>query len=531
MIEITPDPKILAQLRYEFPNPAKSAEKSLANYVKLLESLILKSMVMGRTPLQRKTKTYSVSLSDLTFKGGQIGTKKIRLHKWLEMRNLSLIQVVNKGDNIKGMISEVKLSGLVTMVDHHEVDPVQLDLMDDEETKKYLDGSDRHNLEFFRLMYPNFSANLSAEQIDAVYDRLKVDQESLQAYLIWVASKSCNLTAVKKETAIHQGKSILAITKVLGGEYLMRKKPSEFGRMYYEGVSIQNINKELRRAVLGNSWEYDIRSSVVSWKMGFAYPYVMTHGPDTRVRDVFKWSSLYLEDRDDYLKTVAYLVFEADSAVPKDLRIKLMKQAFTALSFGATLKSQAWMDQAGEWKSTALTDIIKNQEERDRFIKDKGVKEFIREQKLLDDFIYDQAIQACPYLLNLDILKTHSGRISKSKVLAYLYQHAETMVMEELIKTAKSKGHHPIAKVHDAIFFKRRLGVDLKEECEIAMREQTGNPYWRLKPTQLERYKYESKDELREVAEHKARMAKEEKLAKIYAASKTKTVPVKPKNS
>jgi hypothetical protein len=26
-------------------------------------------------------------------------------------------------------------------------------------------------------------------------------------------------------------------------------------------------------------------------------------------------------------------------------------------------------------------------------------------------------------------------------------------------------------------------------------------------------------------------MAKEEKLAKIYAASKTKTVPVKPKNS
>lgn len=531
MIEITPDPKILAQLRHEFPRPAKSAEKALAKYVSLLESLVLKSMVLGRTPLQRKIQTYYVSLSDLALKGGQIGPKKIRLHKWLESRNLSLIDVVTKGSNLTQMLSEVKLSTLVTMVDHHEVDPIKLDLMDDEQTKKYLDGSDRHNLELFRLMYPDFSINLTADQIDAVFDRLKVDQESLQAYLIWVASKSTKMAADKKEAAIRQGKTILAISKVLSGDYLMRKQPSAFGRMYYEGVSIQNINKELRRAVLGDSWEYDIRSSVVSWKMGYASRYVMTHSLDVRVRDEFKWTSLYLDDRDDYLKTTAHFVFLEDSEVPKDLRFKLMKRAFTALSFGATLKSQAWLDKAGDWKTTALTDIIKNEDERNRFINDKGVKEFMREQNLLDDFIFEQAVQACPYLLNLDILKTQSGRISKPKVLAYLYQHAETMVMEELIKKANSKGHHPIAKVHDAIFFKKRLGTELKEDCEIAMREQTGNPYWRLKPTQLERYKYESKDELREVAAHKARIAQEEKLAKIYAASKAKTVAVRPKNS
>ena len=530
MIEITPDPKILAQLRYEFPRPPRSAEKALAKYVNLLESLVLKSMVLGRTPLQRKIQTYFVSLSDLTLKGGQIGPKKIRLHTWLEARNLSLIDVVQKGSNLTHKLSEVKLSALVTMVDHHEVDPVKLDLMDDVQTKKYLDGDDRHNLELFRLMYPDFSSSATASEIEEKFDRIKVDQESLQAYLIWVSSKSSMLTADKKEAAIRQGKTILAISKVLGGEYLMRKKPSEFGRMYYEGTSIQNINKELRRAVLGNCWEYDIRSSVVSWKMGFAAQYVMSKSLEARIRDVFKWTTLYLEDRQDFLSTISHYVFLSDSQVPKDLRVKLLKRAFTALSFGATLKSQAWMDQAGLWKSTALTDILKNQDERDRFINDDAVKGFMKEQSILDTFIYEQVIQECPYLLKLDILKTPAGRTTKSKVLAYLYQHAETQVMEELIKKAKSKGRQPIAKVHDAIFFKKRLGVDLKEECEIAMREGTGNPYWRLKPEELKRYELESKDELAEIAAHKARMAREDQLAKIYAASKAKAAPLRPKN-
>lgn len=62
----------------------------------------------------------------------------------------------------------------------------------------------------------------------------------------------------------------MGIASVMDGYYVQRKKPSAFGRMYYEGVSVQNINKDLRSAVLGDCWEYDIRSSVVAWKMGWA---------------------------------------------------------------------------------------------------------------------------------------------------------------------------------------------------------------------------------------------------------------------
>ena len=81
-----------------------------------------------------------------------------------------------------------------------------------------------------------------------------------------------------------------------------------------------------------------------------------------------------------------------------------------------------------------------------------------------------------------------------------------------------AKGHVPIANVHDAIFFKRRLGVDLKTEIEWQMREHTGNPYWHLTPKKIERYTPSSLNSKREEQEHKDRMALEQARAVAYYA-------------
>ena len=105
---------------------------------------------------------------------------------------------------------------------------------------------------------------------------------------------------------------------------------------------------------------------------------------------------------------------------------------------------------------------------------------------------------------------------SWAKVLAYLYQHGETEVMDIVRQAAMAKGHVPIANVHDAIFFKRRLGADFKSEIEWQMREQTGNPYWHLTPKQIERYTPRSLNAQREVQEHKDRMALEQARAVAY---------------
>jgi hypothetical protein len=202
--------------------------------------------------------------------------------------------------------------------------------------------------------------------------------------------------------------------------------------------------------------------------------------------------------------------------VPKDLQPALLKQAFTAISFGARQTANGWLDASGNWTNPALVDILKNGDDRKRFLADKTVQLFIKEQNALDDYLFELVKKHRPDLLQESFLQTDSGRPSKAKVLAYLYQHGETQVMDIVRRIALTKGHRPIANVHDAIFFKRRLGVDFKTEIEMQMREQTGSPYWHLTPKQLERYKPRSLNAAAEENEHKKRIEQEEALAKGY---------------
>jgi len=286
--------------------------------------------------------------------------------------------------------------------------------------------------------------------------------------------------------------------------------------LYYEGTSVQNVNKELRRAMLGNCWEYDIRSSVIAWKMGFARSYLQENGFELNLKTHFRWSLLYLEYKADFMATIRNYVFTSDSPVPKDLQPALLKKAFTAISFGARQSGTGWLDSSGNWNNPALVDIIKNKDDRQRFLNDQSVQGFIKEQNTLDDYLFDAFKKYNPLLSKESFLQTDSGRLSKSKVMAYLYQHDETFVMDIVRLAAQSKGRAPIANVHDAIFFKTRLGPDLKESIEWQMREQTGNPYWHLTPEQLKRYETKSINAARAEEEHKRRIQAEEALAKGY---------------
>ena len=144
-----------------------------------------------------------------------------------------------------------------------------------------------------------------------------MDVDSVKSYIVWLSTEAELITLQKKNQALRQARIILAIASVMNGYYLQRKKPSDFGRLYYEGVSVQNINKELRRAVLGDCWEYDIRSSVVAWKMGWAKQYIDSREQGEDLRKVFSATLNFLEDKADFMGTVQYFTFGDDSPVHK----------------------------------------------------------------------------------------------------------------------------------------------------------------------------------------------------------------------
>ena len=517
MIKLTVHESVEAALQKAFPKPAAAAKRALAKYIGVVESMLFDALQRGLTPEQRKLGLYAISLEQLANKGGQIGPKKIRVHKWLTDNDWDIVQTVVLGTKFSGQNSLVKLTALVTIQNSLQV-PIQSlsAATTDEEIDAYLSGDDVSNIALFDHLYPEYNLEWRDEKLKELFDWVPVDVESVKAYVYWLETESNLIQGPKKDLALRQSLSILGIASVTKGYYLQRKKASPFGRTYYEGTSVQNVNKELRRAMLGNCWEYDIRSSVVAWKMGYARGYLAASGLDQDLKKSFPSTLLYLEHKADFMATVSHYVFLDSSPVPEDLRPKLLKRAFTAISFGARQTAKGWLDASGNWTNPALVDILQNSEDRTRFLSDFTVKQFIKEQNDLDDYLYDLFKKFRPDLLLERYLQTESGRPSKAKVLAYLYQHGETQVMDIVRQAALAKGLVPIANVHDAIFFKRRLGADFKSEIEWQMREQTGNPYWHLTPKQIERYTPRSLNAKLAEQEHKERIAQEEALAKGY---------------
>ena len=525
MYKIEVDPKVLAALKQAFPQPERSADRALAKYVRVLETMLFESAQQGRRPDQLKLGTWSLSLSRLAQRGGQIGSAKIRVHTWLREHELELVSCVDRGSNLTGRVSDVRLAALATLTDQMaDRDPAMgfgfSDEVMDLDLNEGIDSAQDAALNeaLCDHIYADF-AGMTIDQARDAFDVLPVDVVSLASYIDWLENEASLISAARKTAALTQARIVLAVATHLDGIYLQRRKPSEFGRTYYHGVSIQNVNRELRRAILGQCWEYDIRSSVIAWKMGFAADYLASLGYSERaaVRREFRSTLCYLEDRDDFMVTVRRYVFtDPDEPTSAKFQTQLIKQAITAISFGARAASSGWPDGAGGMTNSALVDILRNADQRRRFLAEPCVRGFIREQNQLDQYIVGLVRDQRPDIYALPCLRTHSGRVSRAKVLAYLYQHSETHVMDVVRTVAAQHGREPIANVHDAIFFRRALGADLKYEIEEQMREQTGNPYWRLASTALEAYRPCVREDAAEIARHRAHIAREEEQARGY---------------
>ncbi|NDD12324.1 MAG: hypothetical protein EB072_06685 [Betaproteobacteria bacterium] len=336
--------------------------------------------------------------------------------------------------------------------------------------------------------------DLAPQVVKRGYDLVPIDLSSLRAYMAWLGGGSVKMPASARATAAVQAKWILNKASANNGIYRQRQKKSPFGRTYYEGVSVQNVNKELRRAMLGDCVEYDINCSVVAWKLGFAREFLSAHQSTQSVRQAFKSSVCYVEDKRDFLVTIA------------------------RYGFGARLTSQGWRDSSGEWTNPALVNILKKKAWRTIFFNHWLVQQFVAEQNALDHYLFECVKTHFPFVLQRPHVQTASGRPSRAKVLALLYQTGETQVMNIVRRATAEMGFDPLACVHDAIFFRHALGVDRKLVVEQAMRTETDNPFWRLNAKVVEGYRPVGliDEDDPEVQAHRQRIRDEEAHARIY---------------
>ena len=143
MIKITVNSAVYAALQQAFPKPTNSAHRALAKYISVLEAMLFKSLHFAATPLQRKLDLFAISLKKLANEGGQIGPKKMVLHRWLRENKLNLVEPVILGTSQSKEVSQCRLTSLVTMVDTLAVeDKILTSISSDRELDQYLSGDE-----------------------------------------------------------------------------------------------------------------------------------------------------------------------------------------------------------------------------------------------------------------------------------------------------------------------------------------------------------------------------------------------------
>ena len=208
MIKLEVHPQVLMSLSQAFPTPNMAATKALNKYVQVLEKLLFEAWLRGPTPEQRKLKLFGLSLYQLMTKGGQIGPNKIRIHKWLKDQKLELVQVVTKGSNLTGRLSEVKLTDMVTMTNSLELEEditMSIHNKTDREISAYLTGDDQANQALFDLLHPDWDHRWSEEFILNHFDPIQVDTRSLESYIVWLTTEATGISQPRSSSAMNPG--------------------------------------------------------------------------------------------------------------------------------------------------------------------------------------------------------------------------------------------------------------------------------------------------------------------------------------
>jgi hypothetical protein len=329
----------------------------------------------------------------------------------------------------------------------------------------------------------------------SVVDITPIDMKSLDSYI--KANKQYHKQNETIKEYLAQAETIQMISELTNGVFPQVINESDFGRRYYKGFNLQNTSKVVRNASLGDNYEYDLNTAVYAVKLNFA----------SDITDKkFTYTSEYIEGggkyKDNIRKRLTKHCFDIDetSKFFKD-RLKIIKQAITAIGFGATSTGHGFFDKKNNnWKSSSLSEIfsfpIKNHDgskklieltktvngkkvkSLDLFLQDTWMSEFIKEQqemtKLIVDFLKSEKFitkEQHPFLVD--------GRnaINQSKAIAYFFQKTERNIMDVSAKYMEDNGAKVLLRVHDAIYTDKKVKLG---ELHLLLSEKfvTSNLSW-----------------------------------------------------
>ena len=486
MLKLEVNPSVVNQLMKSFPKYSKEkAELRLSKYVRTLERLMRRARVNNRF---NRNKTYALEAKVLWDKCGQLGSQKVSIHKWLTDNRVQLVHKTNAQYRPSKELSVYKRTKYLTIKDESVIE--LLKQMSVQDRTYYLDTPSQHHIDEITDYLKDFNS-LSTKVQNDLYDIVKVDETSLKNYLLKLTNGEVQIEKSKQESDADCSEYILRISQLNNGLLPQLKFKSDFGRTYYKNFSVQNVSKRVREAFLGDCWEYDSKSCSASWKMAFAKEqYDSKSRHKVSFEDSFIAMTLYLEYKTEFFGVVIENIF-SNMPYTDEYKTSVVKEAMTAIGFGAKLTMGEWKDSSGDTHSSSLRDVFnKNETLLSRFVNCFIVRQFNKEQQVLNKYIVQNFSSDYVWLKELEDSRINRKvkPYKQSQKISWLYQHAETIMMDIVRDMLKTLGKTVLANVHDAIVVRERLTDSERLAIENLVRAKTNVEYFKLGETPYKRY-------------------------------------------
>jgi hypothetical protein len=145
-----------------------------------------------------------------------------------------------------------------------------------------------------------------------------------------------------------------------------------------------------------------------------------------------------------------------------------------------------WRSDTGEENQSSLFEVF----DRDtvvlkRFVECNLVKTFNSEQQALNKFIVTKFSGDAVWQseMTAEQQRKKVKQFSSAQKIVWLYQHAETIMMDMVRTEVKKSGNTVLANVHDAVVVRNQIPTKLLAKIERKVQVRTGVGYFRLGET------------------------------------------------
>lgn len=458
------------QLLTEFPKlSAERAHKLADRYLSAIATQVSRHLVFSK-----KLRIIQFSTHEAMRDSGEFQYNNKRYYVWKEFQRIApIVRILDKGSNMNNKKSMAA------------IDETYIDML-------------IANVDAAGILESWWGNDWNKQDPEWI----EVDMTGLRHYIITsnrdLEDNKSRQYYEKVSTNVRVARQLLTVAEHFEGHWPHLPKQSEYGRTYYHGLSLQNVNREIRHAALGHHYSYDLDAACYAVRLALVDAIYQEFGLDH--------TGLFTNTKDYLTQKGARRRYLAQHITHYPDGERLVKEALNAIGFGARLTAGSWLDETGHRQYSAMSDIIRNPEDCNRFITDPWVVEFTREQDMMTQIITEYYLQDSEFISQISGIRnmlTTRGTVSRRQMMAYLYQQAESRIMRELTQDLDI-----VIGIHDGFITKKPIPM-----AELRSRLREIGPY--LDITVEEHKPFRTADE--EEQEHREFIRQEEqRIARLY---------------